>query len=268
MWEDILQYVITFAIQYGAQILSTIGIIYLSGVIIYCLRRIFVNMAGELGTAVELATSIVGTPVHESGHAIFCLIFGHKILEFKPYKPNPQDGMLGYVCHVWDKTNWYQKAGNFFIGVAPIILGMSVMAVALRLLLPDTFNTILESSFYSGEGMRFTIDFKGIVSEFIDVKNFVNYKWWIFIAITACLSFHTDLSGEDVKLSLNGLWIVLLAWFVVSLVLYIFVPFVVVSTSVFCIRFGIMVALFFVLSVVVDLGLTVVTFIIKSVFGI
>ena len=41
----------------------------------------------------------LGTPLHELGHALFCLIFRHKIEDIKFFKPDKVNGTLGYVYH-------------------------------------------------------------------------------------------------------------------------------------------------------------------------
>ena len=37
----------------------------------------------------------LGTIIHESGHALFCIIFGHRITEIKWFDFNSGDGNLG-----------------------------------------------------------------------------------------------------------------------------------------------------------------------------
>ncbi|MDR3490768.1 MAG: hypothetical protein P4M12_01845 [Gammaproteobacteria bacterium] len=46
-----------------------------------------------------LATAWLGTPIHELGHALMCLIFAHKIKDIKLLTLNQADGTLGYVSH-------------------------------------------------------------------------------------------------------------------------------------------------------------------------
>jgi hypothetical protein len=69
----------------------------------------------------------LGTSVHELSHAIFCFIFGHKIVDIKLFSPDPETGTLGYVEHSYNRRNIYQMIGNFFIGVGPVILGSAVI---------------------------------------------------------------------------------------------------------------------------------------------
>ena len=88
--------------------------------------------------AVIYSTGWLGTPIHETGHAIFCLLFGHKIHEFVPFKPERDESggyVLGYVKHSC-KGSIYNNIGYLFIGTGPIILGSIIIALLIRFLLP------------------------------------------------------------------------------------------------------------------------------------
>ena len=61
----------------------------------------------------------LGTSVHELGHAIFAIIFAHKISKIKLFTPNSGKS-LGQVKHSYTKGNPYQTIGNFFIGIGQI----------------------------------------------------------------------------------------------------------------------------------------------------
>jgi hypothetical protein len=74
--------------------------------------------------------------IHELSHALFCIIFGHKIQEMKLFSPE-NDGTLGYVNHSYNPKNPYQQIGNFFIGTGPIWGGVLLLYVASYFLLPE-----------------------------------------------------------------------------------------------------------------------------------
>ena len=86
-----------------------------------------------------------GVMIHEIGHAIFCLIFRHKIVEMKLFSPE-EDGTLGYVNHSYNPNSFYQRIGNFFIGTGPIWFGVAVLCLISWLLLP---NEMQISDFFS-----------------------------------------------------------------------------------------------------------------------
>ena len=116
------------------QIVFTVGLIVLFGFLLaLCNRRFYANF-GNYSRAVCYITGAVGTPVHECAHALFCVIFGHKINEIKLFQVNSEDGTLGYVKHSYNPKNIYHKIGNFFIGIAPIIV-ISAILYLLALLI-------------------------------------------------------------------------------------------------------------------------------------
>ena len=113
--------------DFFVQLLSTVGIIALFGLLIALLRRAFCAAFKTHGSRILLFTGIVGTPIHELSHALMCIIFGHKITAIKLFDPKAKDGSLGYVSHKYDKKNLYHKIGNLFIGIAPVFLGGGII---------------------------------------------------------------------------------------------------------------------------------------------
>ena len=131
-----------FILNYLLQMAATLGVIFLFGKIIALCNGAFYRNFGRHGRAVCYATGFIGTPVHEASHALMCLLFGHRITEIKFFQLNSSDGTLGYVHHAYNPRNLYQKAGCFFIGVAPVLVGALILAGLLYLLLPDLFSGV------------------------------------------------------------------------------------------------------------------------------
>lgn len=86
----------------------------------------------------------VGVIIHELSHLIVAVIFGHHIQSVKllhiPNPHNPNDRGLGHVGHTWNDENLYQKIGNVFIGIAPVIGCSLSMVWSTRLLVPSFYN--------------------------------------------------------------------------------------------------------------------------------
>ena len=76
----------------------------------------------------------LGCSVHELSHAFFALIFGHKISEITLFEPNSNGESLGHVSHSYNKRSIYQKTGNFFIGISPLLFGGIVLFLCVLLL--------------------------------------------------------------------------------------------------------------------------------------
>ena len=118
----------------------TLGATVICGTAVSLCRALFIRMMGRgFGRGVGMATSMVGTPIHELGHALMCVLFGHRITAMSLWQPLSDDGNLGYVTHTYKKKNPYHILGNLFIAVGPIFSGLAVITVALRLGFPTAF---------------------------------------------------------------------------------------------------------------------------------
>ena len=74
------------------QIAFTIGLIILFGFLIaLCNKKFYANI-GNYSRMVCYITGAIGTPLHECAHALFCVIFGHKITAIKLFQINSDDG--------------------------------------------------------------------------------------------------------------------------------------------------------------------------------
>lgn len=203
-------------LNFALQIVFTIGIIILFGLLIALCNRQFYKNFGNYGKSVCYITGAIGTPIHECSHALFCLIFFHKIVEIKLFQVNSEDGTLGYVNHSYNKRNIYQRIGNFFIGIAPIIVISALLYLIAWLLLPNFVSTI-------SSGM----DAKNFADVFVCLFNiikaffmyFTSWQWWVFVLISIFLGLHMTLSKEDIKGSISGLILLLLIVLIVDIVL-------------------------------------------------
>ncbi len=208
------------------QLIGILGIFFVAGIILYFLARFtrntFVKSAGRKLDIV--ITGWLGTPVHEIGHAFFCLVFMHRINKIRLYQPNSADGSLGYVNHSYNPKNYYQKIGNLFIGAGPIIFGAFVLYAVMYYLLPNSKSAIaiitshdlqisnimniadqLQTIYSSAEQMLLTI---------FSQANFQTIEFWIFLYISVCIASHMELSPPDIK----GMWSGLVTLIVLLLV--------------------------------------------------
>ncbi len=202
------------------QIVFTVGIIFLFGFLIaLCNRRFYANF-GVFGKLVCYITGAVGTSVHECAHALFCVIFCHKIHKIKLFQINADDGTLGYVKHSYNHKNIYHKIGNFFIGVAPILVISAILYLLAYLLLPE-FLMELSTSI---RAVDFVADFgDGLLSILSSVPIFFLYvgtwQWWLFLIVGIFLAIHMTLSKPDIKGALGGMVFVVLVFLFVDIIL-------------------------------------------------
>lgn len=209
--EQLLIQAIKFSLL---EMLSLVGLLMVVGLVLGVMERksnhYFFSAFGYKGI---LATAWIGTPVHEMGHALMCLIFGHKIIDMRLLMIHQADGTLGYVTHSYNQRSVYQSVGNFFIGIAPIISGIGALFLSLYYLLPNSFKFFAS---YLQEGvMTNSIDltfFKGLASSSLiliqsifTLSNLSNPNFWIFLLIALGVSSHMALSRADIKGATQGL---------------------------------------------------------------
>lgn len=125
----------------------TLGALVICGLAVSLCRKLFLSMmGGGFGRGIVLATSILGTPVHELGHALMCLLFGHRITKMSLWQPNSPDGNLGFVTHTYRRRNPYHVLGNLFIGIGPVFSGLAVLSLALWAGFPATFSEYVSTA--------------------------------------------------------------------------------------------------------------------------
>ncbi|HTX87904.1 MAG TPA: hypothetical protein VMC08_02860, partial [Bacteroidales bacterium] len=211
-----LHYILRVLVATGIQLLVLLGPLLLLALLMELITR----QIGKLGPEVFGYRTYVygfkwlGTPVHELGHALFALLFLHKITDIKLFDPKASGGMYGYVNHRYHPGNIYQEIGRFFIGIGPILLGSLVLFLScfflFRVRLQDlhgaafslTTVTQMESLKGFATGMM-----QGILRFVQLVFGGENTAWWK-ILILGYLLFSVGssltLSPPDIKDALAG----------------------------------------------------------------
>jgi hypothetical protein len=169
----------------------------------------------------------LGTPLHELGHALFCVIFMHKITDMQLFKPDPVNGTLGYVYHKWNKKNPWNILGNFFIGVGPVILGSAVLFGVFYLLIPgsstawgsmmDQANTLDRYSAGSYFEVWRTSSLT-LVKLIFTLANLASWRFWVFMYLAICISSNIRLSWADFKHTLSGIGCIVLPFLLINLI--------------------------------------------------
>ena len=161
----------------------------------------------------------LGTSVHELSHAFFALIFGHKITEIVLFEPNNDGASLGHVNHSYNKRSIYNKTGNFFIGIGPVLASGIVLFFATWLI----FNYDITKNSPFRMTTEVLTNFSALKQDAIAFKNslFVFYTlvfspnstvWWkviLYIYILYSIGSTMTLSPSDIKSSFSGfLWVI------------------------------------------------------------
>ena len=227
--QDIIYFIVIIFSKTFIDLFRLFGNIIIFGFILYLLssmtRRIF---AKTLGAKTELyITGWIGTPIHELSHALFCIIFNHKISDIKLF--TTKSDTIGYVLHSYDSRSWYQQIGNFFIGVGPIIMGTLIVYFLFLLLAPELKENIFSvkidydksagilNIIYSGISNIFTSIlniFSNIIKNIMVSQSYKNIGFWIFIYLSISIASHMELSPADISHAWKGMLVI----FAVSLI--------------------------------------------------
>lgn len=203
------------------------GVIIVGGFILGFLRNnSILNFERSFGMKAVMITGFIGVPVHELSHALAAIIFGHKIVDMKLLQKPDQNGVLGYVTHTYNEANIYQQIGNFFIGVAPIFGGITVIIALMRVTMPAEFTNFMT---IMNQNLGITVLNKGSIHEILayniaavktifSAVNLKNPYFYLFLFIAICISSHISLSGADMKNAWSGL----ISIFMIILVINIF----------------------------------------------
>ncbi len=188
-------------------VLYTLGVVTVCGLAIeLCYRLCFALMGKRAGRIFWFLTSFLGTPVHEGGHALMCLLFAHRIEKMRLI-PTRAGGAM--VEHSYDRRNPYAVFGNLWIGLGPIFSGLGVIWVILCLVYPEsvrayriTVETLLDGNAATAQIQTSIKSFlHGLLTErthTVPVR---------LAAITALFSMalHVRLSAADVRGMVLGL---------------------------------------------------------------
>lgn len=209
------------------QLIYFVVVVFVAGFLISLLNRLFYRIVKQQ-KAVCYATGFIGTPIHELSHALLCLVFLHRIDEIKLFQFDDGSGVLGYVNHSYNKRNVYQQMGNYFIGIAPILVGTLIVFFSTQLLLPDAFVRIggqlsvlagISDGGISWNSLSVVFQTLGVMIGTVFGAITTGWQWWLFILIVFCIALHMNLSGADIKGSLRGLPFVILILVVLNLAL-------------------------------------------------
>lgn len=169
----------------------------------------------------------LGTSVHELGHALFALVFGHKIKEIKLFKPDTKSGTLGYVNHTYNPKNLYHLIGNFFIGIGPLLICTLLLYLLSFLLFRINFFAISNIHFSADTLKSFTLlkhegnNIWNVLTVFTsDVFHGKNSSWWKIVILLYCLysiGSSITLSTSDIKTSVKGFLIIVVIIFLFNL---------------------------------------------------
>lgn len=170
----------------------------------------------------------LGTIVHELGHAVFCVIFGHKITDIRLFDPDPESGTLGYVKHSYNRTNVYQLVGNFFIGIGPILLGTAVIILLFYWLLGLSPNNLAGNFSAVPSPLNTWVSVRELLQnlwnssahllvEVFSWQHITSWQLYVFIYVVFAIGSSITLSPPDIKAALGGFIAIVVLIFILNL---------------------------------------------------
>ena len=210
MGDAILQLVLYF----GRLLLLTLGTVLVCGLAVRACANAFSRLLGGGADRVFDVTAIIGTPIHELGHALMCPLFCHKIRKMRLWSPTAQGGVYGFVEHSYSKKNAWARLGNLFIGIGPIFSGLGIVVLTLWLCFPDAWaDYLITTRGFAVTGGDVQDLLGGMVQLLCAVLGSASNVLWrtlLGIVIILSVALHISLSWADIKGSLNALPLYLL----------------------------------------------------------
>jgi hypothetical protein len=143
----------------------------------------------------------LGVMVHELSHAVFCLLFGHRLQKIKWFDRSAKSGAKGSVTHTYHPLNPYHRIGHFFIGLGPTLLAPILVFLMMLALFPVARHAL---SFYETP----LLFYQSWLQSIAHFSSFHSWRLWLFWSFTLAVLSQVELSKEDVKQALQGLpWI-------------------------------------------------------------
>jgi len=164
-------------------------------------------LSHNLGWRSVLVTGWLGVPIHELGHLLFAGLFGHRIVSWKLFEPDPVTGTLGYVRHAHDRRSLYQVLGNVFVAAGPLLSGGVVLGAVLYWMLPgETLASVGRDALALGGDEEPLRGVWGIGVRLVSLVWESRTPWLpLQVYLAVCVASHLCPSGADLKGALGGL---------------------------------------------------------------
>jgi hypothetical protein len=212
-----------------SQMASLLAGLFVFGLLIQFVSQLtFKSLEKSFGSKGVYLVAWLGTPIHELGHALFCVIFRHRIEAISLFRPDPATGTLGYVYHKWNPKNPWHVLGNFFIGVGPMVLGCGVLFALFYFLIPGSsrvwdsisasVGAVSRDSLVAGYFSVFGNATLVIIKIIFNSANLPLWQFWLFLYLSVCVASNIRLSWADFKGSLSGLGCIVLLFLLMNLI--------------------------------------------------
>jgi hypothetical protein len=163
-----------------------------------------------------------GTIVHELGHAVFCLPFGHRIERIRLFRP-ARYGSVGEVIHSHSVANPWAWLGHFFIGTGPLWMGGVVIGALGRWLLNGAWFLpgagMVENAWRGWPAWWAIAEVVGrLMRGLFQLEPWGRWTTWLFLYLAFSIGVHMSLSGSDVKDTVKGFGVLVLTVWILLLI--------------------------------------------------
>ena len=189
----------------GIVLLPCIALLALSQ---FCSSFMRTKMAHAMSTKVFVYGTAIGVVIHECGHAVFCIIFRHKIKKINFFSPS-DDGTLGSVSYSYRPNSVYQRIGLFFVGTGPVWFGLFALFLISWLLLPYDVTHSTQT------GLARVGEFAGY---FFSLSVWCKWQTWLWLYLSLSIAAHITLSTADIRGAWTGFVTLILTVLVVFLI--------------------------------------------------
>jgi hypothetical protein len=219
LWHASLVTLLILFLLFGPLVLAALMSHFVS-------RRVEIRLSQLFGTGFYVyVLGWLGTPIHELGHAVMCVLFRHDIKEIRLFRPDRRTGQLGFVEHSFNPKSPYQQVGNFFIAIGPVLLGAGVILLLSRVLAGrflaapgGAMDDVASLADIPEAVLWWVAEVVGSLRSFFQALAFNDWKTYVFLYLVLAIGSHVNLSPSDIVSGKVGFTILcLLLFFAVAL---------------------------------------------------
>ncbi|MCU0490423.1 MAG: M50 family metallopeptidase [Chloroflexaceae bacterium] len=223
--NETLQNLLGYSVQVLTTTLNQLLVLVLPGLGLAFVMHLIAGRVARLGMQAFGAGCYLrlfgwlGVLVHELGHAVFAILFAHRIERFESKLDH------GQVITSYNPGNLYQNVGRFFVGIGPILFGTLVIYMAARLLLDPATLQALDAATRPAEGngefamgsllqavAQGAFAFLGAL---FTPANWLDWRLYLFLYLAFAIGSTIELSTPDIQGAQAGfttLLVCLLVW--------------------------------------------------------
>lgn len=206
----ISDWILNVMVATGLQVVIVVAGLVAALILASVIERVtFRTVVSVLGYRCSIyTTGWIGTPIHELSHLVVFWIFRIKVIEFKLFSPDFENGTFGYVRYLADAKNPFHRLGCALAGIAPLAAGISLIFALGSFLVPGfalAFAQVGSTSMYAGTPdalyyLHIVVNaIFGAIGSLLDYANLGRWQFWLFVYVSTCVACHFAPSRQDLR---------------------------------------------------------------------